>query len=87
MSLRGDNAVLIFPKAEKEEGNGGPDDEEFGATRDFDFRLPAKELRRKKECKNGPENEGANLDTKLPDGHGRKDGALQTLDEVGCRKK
>jgi len=87
LSLRRDVAVLIFPKAKKKEGNCGGDDQEFGFARYFDFWLPSKELRGQKKSEGGPEGERTDLNTKLPNGSGTEDGALQSLNEVSSRQK
>ena len=87
--MRRDIAVGVLPKAEKQEGNDGGEYEEFRFAGNFDFRLPAKELRGKKKSKYSPANQGTqrDKDVVVPNVRRSKNGTAQSLDKIGCWKE
>ena len=80
-----DAAIFCFPQAEKNKRNCGGGDVELGFASDLCFRLPAEELRGKKQSEDEP-------DGKRREDNGKRyrtgwwgvdDGPFQAVDEIG----
>src|SRR5580704_1290367 len=89
LRLRRDIAEFVFPEAQKKKGDSGGHDQKLCIPTYFDFRLPAKKLRGQKKSKNGPANQRTKRDEDVGVPYRRrfKNGAAQTLDEVGGGQK
>ena len=78
-------AIFGFPQAKKDKRNCGGGDVELGFASNFCFRLPAEELRGKKQSEDKPEGERSQYDDKRyrTGWWGVDDGPFQAVDEIG----
>src|SRR5260370_33901723 len=71
--------VRVFPSAQQQKRKSSRQGPELGIAGNLRFRLPAKELRRHKKRKDGPQSEGKDLHHVLADGkrflHGAQKGS------------
>ena len=78
LGLEEQGALVIFPDAENDEGDGGGGGPEFGVARDFRFRFPAEELSGDEEGEEGPASERNDFNPDARDGLAEKCGALKS---------
>src|SRR5260370_15390741 len=82
-----DIAVRVFPSSKHEKRKSRRQGPELGIAGNVRFRLPAKELRRHKKRKDGPQSEGKDLHHELPDGKRFVQGALKGSNKISGRQE